>query len=104
MIVAELRRDFPLAGLLKVSGLARSTFYYHFKKAGEIDERDVDLRRMVRKTYELHKGRYGYRRITAVIRAYASMPSRLKIREPVAGVMKATLSACDPIPFGMSRD
>ena len=31
MIVAELRSIYPLKDLLKLSGLARSTFYYYLK-------------------------------------------------------------------------
>lgn len=41
--------------------MARSTFYYHLK-AGKQDKYEV-LRKEIRSVYDLHKGRYGYRRI-----------------------------------------
>ena len=34
MIVSELRHKFPLKALLKLSGLARSTYYYYLKQQG----------------------------------------------------------------------
>ena len=41
--------------------MARSTFYYHLK-AGKQDKYEV-LRKEIKSIYDLHKGRYGYRRI-----------------------------------------
>ncbi|WP_409014289.1 IS3 family transposase, partial [Caballeronia sp. LZ002] len=66
-IVLELRQQYPLAGLLKVAGLARSTFYYQ-KKALGIADKYASLKVRIRSIFDEHKGRYGYRRITAVIR------------------------------------
>ena len=34
----ELRQDFPIAGLLKLAALARSTFYYQQPKAQASDK------------------------------------------------------------------
>ncbi len=62
-----LRTRYPLAALLKIAGLARSTFYYQLR-ALEAGERHVELKATIRAVYEHHKGRYGYRRITAAIR------------------------------------
>ena len=39
-------------------------FYYHFNKAKEPDK-DLNLKEQINKIYQIHKGRYGYRRITA---------------------------------------
>jgi putative transposase len=65
--VLELRPQFPLAGLLRVAGLARSTFYYQQKAlAGE--DKHHELRAAIRATFESHKGRYGYRRVTQALR------------------------------------
>jgi putative transposase len=65
--VLELRPQFPLAGLLRVAGLARSTFYYQQKAlAGEDKHRE--LRVAIREIFERHKGRYGYRRVTQALR------------------------------------
>ncbi len=47
--------------------MARSTFYYHIKRIGKTDGYD-DLRARIRKIYDQHKGRYGYRRITIQLR------------------------------------
>jgi putative transposase len=64
--VQKLRRQHPIKGLLKLVGLARSTFYYQLGvlKAGD---KHSELKTMVKAVFERHKGRYGYRRITAAI-------------------------------------
>ncbi len=63
----ELRQGHDLAVLLKTAGLARSTFYYQVK-AQQAGDRQADLKSRIRALYECHKGRYGYRRITAALR------------------------------------
>ncbi len=63
----ELRHRYPLAGLLKLAGLARSTFYYQ-QKALQIVDKYADLKARIKAIFDRHKGRYGYRRITATIR------------------------------------
>lgn len=63
----ELRQQFSLPALLKFAGVARSTFFYRLKADQAVD-RYSDLREKVKTIYHLHKGRYGYRRITAAIR------------------------------------
>ena len=63
----ELRQQYSLAGLLKVAGLARSTFYYQ-QGAQKLADKYADLKREIRSIYERHKGRYGYRRITSALR------------------------------------
>ena len=63
----ELRHEHPLACLLKVAGLARSTFYYQ-QGALLAADKYADLKDRIRALYEQHKGRYGYRRITATLR------------------------------------
>ena len=55
-----------MADLLHVARLPRSTFYYQCQatqRAGQ--QRAVEAR--IRTVYDEHKGRYGYRRITAVL-------------------------------------
>jgi putative transposase len=56
-----------LAGLLKLAGLARSTFY-HRQKVSASPQRHSALKALIKRVFEHHKGRYGYRRITATIR------------------------------------
>lgn len=53
--------------LLRAAGLSRSTFYYQVK-AQQAGDRQADLKSRIRALYECHKGRYGYRRITAALR------------------------------------
>jgi putative transposase len=65
--VQELGQQYPTGSLLKLAGLARSTYYYQVGvlKAGD---KDAELKAMIRAEFERHKGRYGYRRITAALR------------------------------------
>lgn len=62
-----LRPIHRLAVLLKVAELSRSTFYYQVKALG-VEDKDAGLKARIRAVYERHKGRYGYRRITAALR------------------------------------
>ncbi len=63
----ELGQHHPVAALLKAAGLARSTFYYQLRTLDAAD-RHADLKAQIRMVFEHHKGRYGYRRVTAAIR------------------------------------
>jgi len=53
--------------LLKAADLARSTYYYQ-EKAAQVVDKHVELKKAVGQIYARHKGRYGYRRITATLR------------------------------------
>ena len=53
--------------MLKLAGLARSTFYYQQKVAQATDKHQA-LKQKIQSIFTLHKGRYGYRRVTAAIR------------------------------------
>ena len=55
-----------MADLLQVAGLARSTFYYQCRATKHADQQNA-MEAMIRAVYDEHKGRYGYRRITAVL-------------------------------------
>ncbi len=63
----ELRQQYPLAGLLALAKLARSTFYYQLK-ARQAPDKHQQLKDTIRSVFVLHKGCYGYRRVTAAIR------------------------------------
>jgi putative transposase len=65
--VQELRQQYPIAGLLKLAKLPRSTFYYQ-QKALKQDDKYQQLKDTIKAVFERHKGRYGYRRITAAVR------------------------------------
>ena len=61
-----MRHDYKLADLLDVAGLARSTFYYQCQAAQRVDQQRA-MEARIRTVYDEHKGRYGYRRITAAL-------------------------------------
>ena len=62
-----MRQHYSLEALLAAAELSRSTFYYH-RKALEMTDKHGALKDIIRALYERHKGRYGYRRITAALR------------------------------------
>lgn len=62
-----LRQSYSLAILLKVAGLARSTFYYQVKVAEQADKH-ADVKAKIQSIFDHHRGRYGYRRVTAALR------------------------------------
>jgi transposase InsO family protein len=64
--VDELRQRYPLAGLLNLAGLKRSTFYYQLK-AREAVDKYAELKGEIQAVYDLHKGRYGYRRVAEAV-------------------------------------
>ncbi len=56
-----------MSHLLKLVGLARSTYYYQLRRMGVAD-RFVSLKASIQSLQDDHKGRYGYRRMTAALR------------------------------------
>ena len=65
--------------------MARSTFYYHIKRIGKTDGYD-DLRARIRKIYDQHKGRYGYRRITIQLRDDGVIVNHKTVRKLMASM------------------
>ncbi|WP_420902110.1 IS3 family transposase [Pseudomonas chlororaphis] len=65
--VTELRHEHAMAPLLKAAKLARSTFYYQcqVQRAGDSC---ASLKVQIQRIFDKHKGRYGYRRVTAHLR------------------------------------
>jgi putative transposase len=57
-----LKADFPLPVLLQVSGLARSTFFYHQSRLQAPDAQEA-LKTAVTEIFTTNHGRYGHRRI-----------------------------------------
>lgn len=53
--------------LLKAAGLSRSTFYYQ-RQVQQAGDRCAALKAQIQGVFDKHKGRYGYRRITAQLR------------------------------------
>lgn len=68
----ELRPQYPLAALLRAAGLARSTFYYQ-QAVLQVVDKYAAIKDQIKAIYEQHKGRYGYRRITASLRRQGSV-------------------------------
>lgn len=65
--------------LLKAANLSRSTFYYQMK-AQQAEDPHVGLKARIRAVYERHKGRYGYRRITAALRQTGEAVNHKKVQ------------------------
>lgn len=65
-IILGLRQHHKLATLLDATGLARSTFYYQGQALQRADKH-CDMKTQICTIYTEHKGRYGYRRITAAL-------------------------------------
>lgn len=65
--MCALKADFPLAVLLDVAGLARSTFYYHQARLAR-PAPHAALNEAIRAVWTQAKGRYGHRRIHRALR------------------------------------
>jgi putative transposase len=63
----ELRHKYDLAILLRCLNMARSSFYYYVKQAGNTDKY-FEIKEAIQRIYHKHKGRFGYRRITLLLR------------------------------------
>jgi putative transposase len=77
--VQELRQEYPLKGLLAVSGLARSSFYYQLKLL-RLTDKYASLKARICTIFAQHRGRYGYRRITAAIRREGVLVNRKTVQ------------------------
>lgn len=62
-VVTELRPKYGLKILLKVSGLARSVYYYTLSKIDK-DNKNKEVIKKIKEIFIKNKERYGYRRIT----------------------------------------
>lgn len=74
-----------MAGLLKLAQLARSTFYYRLSLQHEGDKYG-ELKAAIKAIFERHKGRYGYRRITAVVKQSGHLVNH-KVVQRLMGVL-----------------
>lgn len=68
-----------LKTLLQVAELPRSTFYYHASKQHQADSL-ASLNTKIKAIYHQHKGRYGYRRITAELRNLGECINHKKVQ------------------------
>lgn len=63
----ELRHKYDLELLLNRISMARSSFYYHQKKT-QIKDKYQEVKELIKTIYHKHKGRFGYRRITLLLK------------------------------------
>lgn len=66
-MISTLRHKHKLPLLLKTSGIARSTYYYHAKQMDKPDKYN-EIKEEISQVYHENRGRYGYRRITMALR------------------------------------
>lgn len=64
--VVALKADYSLAVLLRIAGLARSTFFYHQARQHRPDPQ-AELKAAIRTHFDAAQGRYGHRRIHACL-------------------------------------
>lgn len=65
--MSALRLQFPLAELLKLMGLPKSTFYYR-RTAMRSEDKYCQVKEQIKTVFHRHKGRYGYRRVCEALR------------------------------------
>ncbi|WOD09270.1 IS3 family transposase [Marinomonas sp. GJ51-6] len=66
-MVQGLRSQFKLANLLRSLSLPRSVFYYQSQRS-LLPDPYAEVKEKIQAIFHEHKGRYGYRRITATLR------------------------------------
>lgn len=65
--------------LLEISGVASSTYKYNNKNKNK-DYKNNDIMDKIKKCFENHKGRYGYRRITLTLQAEGLVINHKKVK------------------------
>jgi len=78
--IQGLRRDYLLSDLLKVSGMARSTFYYYLKRLSEPDKYQEE-KDLIKQIFYANKGTYGYRRIWMELRREGFLINHKTVRK-----------------------
>ncbi|MED1865965.1 IS3 family transposase [Fictibacillus nanhaiensis] len=66
-IIYELRQEHMVRDLIRAAEMPRSTYYYWVKQMNRPDKYK-EIKELIAEIYHEHKGRYGYRRITLVLR------------------------------------
>ena len=70
--------------------MARSTFYYQ-QKALQAADKYAELKDKIRSTFDEHKGRYGYRRITAAVRSAGHLVNHKTVQRLMAQLQLKSL-------------
>ncbi len=81
--MSSLRDDYPLDALLKLADLPRST-YYHQIKAMTVGDKLAPRKAQILEIHHRHKGRYGYRRVTATLRSAGQLVNSKVVRRLMA--------------------
>ena len=71
--------------MLRAAGLSRSTFYYHLK-AQDAADKYATIKARISAIYIRHKGRYGYRRITADLRRAGDLVNHKTVQRLMRGL------------------
>lgn len=66
-MIWELRRKYEITKLLTLAKLPRSSYYYYLRSLKRPDKYK-DVKKMIASDSAAHKGRYGYRRMTFLLR------------------------------------
>lgn len=91
--MTELREHFALDELLEIAGLARSTYYYQLKVLGAADK-FASLKASIQSIQDQHRGRYGYRRVTATLRNGGQLVNSKTVRRLMGELnLKCTVRA-----------
>ena len=76
--IQGLRLTYRLDVLLRLDGMAKSTFYYNLSSIRRGDP-DAMLKQRIKDLYHKHKGRYGYRRITFALQSEGIVVNHKKV-------------------------
>ena len=72
--INELRHIFPLADLLRICRIAKSSYYYGLKALKAKESKDKELRDKILEIYQKSHCRYGFKRITLVLNNGSNEP------------------------------
>ena len=84
-MIWELRHKHKISLLIEVSGLPRSTYYYHAKHRVD-PEKYKEIKEQITKIYAENKERYGYRRITGELHNRGMIINHKTVRRLMRGM------------------
>ena len=94
LVVQKLRQKYSLNLLLSIAQLPRATFYYHSKQMQKIDKY-TSVKEEITTIFHENKGRYGYRRLTIVLRSRGFLVNHKTYEEVGADLSRPN----EEIPF-----
>ncbi len=83
LLVGTLTDEYPLQELLGFVGIARSSYFYH-RRLASVSDKYASLRQHIIKLFDENSGRYGYRRIHALLAREATHVSEKVVRRIMA--------------------